>query len=129
MSEQATIESPGLMQKLFTIEGIMMISFATFIDVGEAFFELIPGPGTIISVMLDIFAIIFIGVFWMHLFKSKKITAPEKAVGRVKKIIKTGKKFKFLKPLCMILEMIPIVSSVAPLWIGVVLLELASGDD
>jgi len=130
MSEQeTTIEAPGLMQKLFTIEGIMMLSIAAFIDVGEAFFVLIPPVGTIISGMLDIFALIFIGVIWMHFFRGEKTTVSGKAGSRIKKIIKTAKKYKWLKPACMIFEMIPIVSSVAPLWIVAVLLELASGDD
>jgi len=128
MPEEATIQTPGLMGKLFTIEGIMMISFATFIDAGEAFFELLPPVGTILSVILDIIALIFISILWMHFFRGKKITVSGKAGSRMKKIMKTGKKYKFLKPLCVIFEMIPIVSSLAPLWIGVVLLELASDD-
>jgi len=130
MSEEATtIGGTGLMQKLFTIEGIMMLSFAAFIDGGEFVLELIPGAGTILSVMLDIFAIIFIGVLWMHFFRAKKTTVSGKAGSRIKKTVKFAKKYKWLKPACMIFEMIPVVSSVAPLWVGVVLLELASGDD
>jgi hypothetical protein len=130
MSEQATtIEESGLMQKLFTIEGIMMLSLATFIDVGEAFLELLPPAGTILSIMLDIFAIIFIGIFWMHFFRAKKITVSGKTAAGIKKAVKLAKKYKWLKPACIIFEMIPIVSSIAPLWVGVVLLELASGDD
>jgi len=130
MSEEATtIEAPGLMQKLFTIEGIMMLSIAAFIDGGEFLLELIPGAGTILSAMLDIFGLIFIGILWMHFFRGKKTTVSGKAGSRMKKIIKTAKKYKWLKPACMIFEMIPIVSSVAPLWIVAVLLELASGDD
>jgi len=128
MPEEATIQSPGLMGKLFTIEGIMMISLATFIDAGEAFCELFPPVGTIFSVMLDVFALIFIGVIWMHFFRSKKITASGKTATGIKKAVKFAKKYKWLKPACIIFEMIPIVSSIAPLWIGVVLLELASDD-
>ena len=130
MSEQATTETPGLMQKLFTIEAIMMLSFAAFIDGGEFLLELIPGAGTILSVILDIIALIFIGL-WMYLFRAKKIGIPKKKklTGKMRKMMKSAKKFKWLKPACIIFEMIPIVSSLAPLWIGVVLLELASGDD
>jgi len=128
MPEEATIQTPGLMGKSFTIEGIMMISFATFIDAGEALFECFPPVGTILSVMLDVIALIFISILWMHFFRGKKITVSGNSGSRMKKIMKTGKKYKFLKPLCIIFEMIPIVSSIAPLWIGVVLLELASDD-
>ena len=131
MSEEATIQSSGLMGKLFTIEGVMMISFAVFIDAGEFFLELIPVAGTILSGMLDVFALIFIGIIWMHFFRSKKISIPKKKklTGEMKKMMKSAKKFKWLKPACMIFEMVPIFSSFAPLWIGAVLLELASGDD
>jgi len=119
----------GLMGNIFSIEGIMMLSFAAFIDVGEALFELIPGPGTIISAMLDIVALIFIGLFWMYLFKGHKITATKKTGSVIKSIAKTGKKHKWLKPFCMIFEMIPIASSIAPLWIVAVLLELSSREN
>ena len=127
--ESAETTSLGLRVNLFTVEAVMMLSLAAFIDVGEALFELIPGPGTIISGMLDIFALIFIGILWMHFFRSKKITAPEKTASRIKGAIKFTKKYKWLKPFCIIFEMIPIVSSIAPLWIVAVFIELASGDD
>ena len=125
MPEEATIEeSPGLMQRLFTPEAFVMISFAVFIDAGEFFVEWIPLIGNALSILLDIIALIFIG-FWMYT-RSKKITAPEKTAARIKKVVKFTKKFKWLKPACMIFEMIPVVSSLAPLWIVAVLLELAS---
>ena len=125
MPEEATIEeSPGLMQRLFTPEAFVMISFAVFIDAGEFFVEHIPFIGNALSVLLDIIALIFIGL-WMYT-RSKKITAPEKTAARIKKVVKFTKKFKWLKPACMIFEMIPVVSSIAPLWIVAVLLELAS---
>jgi len=130
MSEQiGDTTSLGLKVNLFTIEAIMMLSFATFIDVGEFFLEFIPGAGTILSGMLDIIALIFIGVFWMYFFRSKKITATKKTGSTMKKIAKAGKKYKWLKPACIIFEMIPIVSSIAPLWIVAVFVELASGDN
>ena len=130
MPEEATIESPGLMQKLFSVEGVMIITFAVIIDVGEFFadlFGLIPVigiPGQVFSVLLDISALIFIGL-WMYT-RSKKITVPAKTAARIKKVLKSAKKFKWLRPACMILEMVPVVSSIAPLWIVAVLLELAS---
>jgi len=125
MAQEA--ESTGLMEKLFTTEAVIMISFAVFIDAGEFVVELIPFAGQVLSVILDIIAIIVIGA-WMYLFRSKKITVPKKKkiTGEMKKAMKFAKKFKWLKPACMIFEMIPIVSSIAPLWIAAVLLELAS---
>jgi len=133
MSEQAVAENQSgatrLMENIFSIEGIMMLSFAAFIDVGEAVFELIPVVGTIISAILDIIALIFIGLFWMRLFRGHGITATKKTGSVLKKIAKTGKKYKWLKPFCMIFEMIPIVSSIAPLWVVAVLLELSSRED
>ena len=130
MPEEATIESPGLMQKLFSVEGVMIITFALIIDAGEFLadlFGLIPIvgiAGQVFSVLLDIIALIFIGL-WMYT-RSKKITVPVKTAARIKKVAKFAKKFKWLRPACMIFEMIPVVSSIAPLWIVAVLLELAS---
>ncbi len=122
MAQEA--ESTGLIQKLLTPEAVMMISFAVFIDAGEFFVELIPVAGQILSVILDIIALIFIGL-WMYT-RSKKITVPGKTAAGIKKAVKFAKKFKWLKPACMIFEMIPVVSSFAPLWIAAVLFELAS---
>lgn len=131
MPEEATIESPGgLMQKLFSVEAVIMITFAVIIDVGEFFADLIGLipivgiAGQVLSVILDIIALIFIGL-WMYT-RSKKITVPAKTAAGIKKVTGFAKKFKWLKPACMIFEMIPIVSSLAPLWIVAVLLELAS---
>ena len=124
MPEEATIESPGLMQKLFTPEAFIMISFAVFIDAGEFFVEYIPFVGNFLSILLDIIALIFIGA-WMYT-RSRKITVPKKTAVRIKKAIKFAKRFKWLKPACIIFEMLPIVSSATPFWIAAVLLELSS---
>ena len=133
MPEEATIESPGLVQKLFSVEGVMIITFAVIIDAGEFLADLIGLipivgiAGQVFSVLLDIIALIFIGL-WMYT-RSKKITVPRKTAARIKKVVKSAKKIKWLRPACMIFEMIPIVSSIAPLWIVAVLLELASDQE
>ncbi|MHA1739919.1 MAG: hypothetical protein ACTSWD_15115 [Candidatus Heimdallarchaeota archaeon] len=125
MPEQTVEEtSLGFIANLFTPEAVLMLTFAILIDGGEAFFELVPFVGGIISIMIDIIALIFIGA-WMY-FRSRNITAPKKTAGRIKKVIKFTKKFKWLKPACMIFEMIPVVSSFAPLWVVAVFIELAS---
>ncbi len=116
--------SLGLIANLFSVEAVIMLTFAILVDGAEAFFELIPFVGGVISVIIDIVALIFIGA-WMY-FRSKKITPPEKTGNRIKGAIKSGKKYKWLKPFCMGFEMIPIVSSVAPLWVVAVFIELAS---
>ena len=127
--ESAETTSLGLRVNLFTIEAIMMLSFAAFIDGGEFLLELIPGAGTILSGMLDVFALIFIGLIWMRLIRGHGITATKKTGDIKTSVARTGKKYKWLKPACMIFEMIPIVSSIAPLWIVAVFIELASSDD
>lgn len=125
MPEQAVEEtSLGFIANLFTPEAVLMLTFAVFIDVGEAFFELIPFVGGTISVILDVIALVFIGA-WMYV-RSRGITVPEKTGKRIKSAIKSVKKYKWLKPLCMAFEMIPVISSIAPLWIVAVFLELAS---
>ena len=120
------VESTGLIEKLFSVEAVMMISFAVFIDAGEFFLELIPFAGQILSFLLDVIALIFISL-WIST-RSKKITVARKKslTPGMKKIMKSAKKFKWLKPACMIFEMVPIFSSLAPLWIAAVLFELAS---
>jgi hypothetical protein len=128
MAQEA--EATGLIEKLFTPEAVMIITFAVIIDAGEFFADLIGLipvigiVGQVSSVLLDIIALIFIGL-WMYT-RSKKITVPVKTAARIKKVVKFAKKFKWLRPACMIIEMIPVVSSLAPLWIVAVLLELAS---
>ncbi len=125
MPEQtAETTSLGSMANLFSVEAVIMLTFAVFIDGGEAFFELIPFVGGTISIILDVIALIFIGI-WMYT-RSRGITVPKKTGKRIKSVIKSTKKYKWLKPLCMGFEMIPVVSSIAPLWIVAVFLELAS---
>lgn len=107
-------------------EGFIMMGVAASVDVGEFLFELIPGIGTAISIFIDIFALLFIGS-WMF-FRSGKITPPEKTGVRIAKTTKWLKRLKWLRPLCVLIEMIPIVSSILPLWILVVYAELKSGE-
>jgi len=115
--------SLGFFANLFTPTAVIMLTFAIFIDAGEAFFELIPIVGTTISIIIDVIALVLIGA-WMYV-RSGQITVPEKTGERIKGAMKSGKKYKWLKPFCMGFEMIPIISSFAPLWIVAVLIELA----
>jgi len=111
---------------LLSPEGIIMLSMAFFVDIGELLVEFIPGAGQIISIVIDIFAVLFFG-FWMW-FRSGMITVPKKTGERIAKVTakatKWAKKMKWLRPLCYIIELIPIYSSFLPLWILIVYLEL-----
>ena len=107
-----------------TPAGFIMLFVAVFVDGGEFLVEFIPYVGQILSVIIDIFAIVFIGG-WMWI-RSGQIQAPSKTADKTTKAIKQVKKFKWLRPLCCILEMIPIGSSFLPLWVLAVWLELKS---
>jgi len=111
---------------LFGPAGIIMLSMALLVDVGEFLVEFIPYVGQIISIAIDIFAVLFFG-FWMW-FRSGTITVPKKTGERIAKVTakvtKWAKRMKWLRPLCFIIELIPIFSSPLPLWILIVYLEL-----
>ena len=98
-------------------EGLMMLSLAIFVDVGEFFIEFIPYVGTVISILLDIFAVIFIGG-WMWFRSGNK-----SGIGRTGKAAKWAKRLKWFRPLCIIIECIPLVGSL-PLWTVAVYLEI-----
>ena len=104
--------------------GIIMMGVALFADVSEALIELIPIVGPILSVIIDIGALLIIGG-WMYL-KSGILKAPQKTAARVGKAAKWAKRLKWLRPLCIVIEMIPIVGS-APAWTIAVYLELKYG--
>ena len=103
---------------LLSPEAIGMLFFAGLIDGLEFLFNLIPlrGLPEVLSFVLDLVALIVIG-FWM-LMRTGGITAPGKAVSRLAKM------GKWLKPLCMAIEFLPIGGALAPLWIAAVWLEL-----
>lgn len=103
-------------------EALLMLFVAFLVDGGEFFVEMIPVIGQIISVMIDLFALIFFG-FWMW-FRSGKITVPKKTGANIAKLTKWSKRLKWLRPLCFIIEMMPVASSILPLWILAVFLEL-----
>ena len=114
--------------KLLSPEGIIMLSMALLVDGGELLVEFIPYVGQIISIVIDIFAVLFFG-FWMW-FRSGTITVPKETGKRIAKatakVTKWAKRMKWLRPLCFIIELIPIGSSFLPLWILIVYLELVS---
>ena len=124
MPETATIETSPRAGVL-SPEGLIMMSSAIFADVGEFLVEFIPVVGQVLSILIDIGALLFIGG-WMY-FRSGTIKAPKKTAAKVGKVAKWAKRSKWLKPLCAGIEMLPIGSSILPLWIVAVYLELKYG--
>ena len=107
---------------LFSPEGVIMLYVALLVDGGELLVEIIPVVGQIISILIDIFAVLFIGG-WMW-FRSGTIQITAEAAARLGAAAKWTRRLKWLRPLCFILELIPIGSSFLPLWILIVYLEL-----
>ena len=104
--------------------GIIMLGVAVFADVSEFLVEFIPIVGQILSILIDICALLIIGG-WMY-FKSGVIKAPKKTIAKIGKAAKWAKRLKWIRPLCIIIEMIPIIGS-APAWTIAVYLELKYG--
>jgi len=116
-TEMAEIQRQGA---LFSPEGVLMLTLAVFVDLG-GLVELIPVIGSILSYGVDIFGLIFIGG-WMF-FRSQTIQTTGRAAARLGKISKWAKRMKWLRPLLIIGEFIPIVG-ILPLWIIAVYFEL-----
>ncbi len=105
---------------LFTPEALIMFIIAGFVDVGEFFIEFIPVIGTVLSVLLDVFAFFFIGCWILsRIFRGQRGLRQSKR----KKMSAIKKFFKVFSPL---FEMVPILSSFYPGWLITVGLELKS---
>ncbi len=109
----------------FSPVGVAMMSLAVICDVGELVVELIPVVGQALSIAIDFIALILIGG-WMY-FKSGEVSVPKKTAGKIGKMTKWTKRLKWLRPVCLVIEMIPIASSILPLWIVAVYFELKYG--
>lgn len=124
---------------LFSPEAILMLSLAAFVDIVELFIPFEPIDP------VDIFAMIFIGG-WMYLRSSirgtetREVPRPREAREGMKKIVKKvgeiGKKaakaakwtkrLKWLRPLFIIIEMVPLIGNL-PFWVVAVYTELKYG--
>lgn len=113
------IETAGV---FFGPEGVIMMAVAIFVDLSEFLVEFIPGIGQIISILIDIFAVLFIGG-WMYV-RSGTIKITGKTAVRIGKALKWAKRIRWLRPLCFVLECIPGIVGSLPLWIIIVYLEL-----
>ena len=105
-------------------EGIIMMTTAFLVDLGELFIPLEPIDP------LDIFALVFFSS-WMIFRamlkgKSPEIRVSKKAAATLQKAAKWAKRLKWLRPLLFILEMVPLVGA-APCWMIAVYLELKYG--
>jgi len=109
-------------KEFLTPIGISMIILAILVDVSEFLIELIPFVGQIVSVFIDIFAVLFIGG-WM-LIRSKSISLPKRTSAKISKATRSLRKFKWFKLANIIFELTPIVSSFAPCWVIAVITEL-----
>jgi len=105
----------------FSPEGIIMMGMAISVDVSEFLVEFIPVVGQIISILIDVFAVLFFGT-WMYI-RSRTVKIPKRTAIKVGKALKWAKRLRWLRPLCFVLECIPGVGSL-PLWILIVYLEL-----
>ena len=110
IKETKSIENEGV---LFSPEGTIMMLMAGIVD----FLDLITGSFFVV----DIFAILFIGG-WI-LFRSGTMKITRRAGARVMKITKWAKRLRWLRPLLIFIEFIPIVGTL-PCWLLVVYFEL-----
>lgn len=100
---------------LFTPEGIIMLSIAFIIDIIDFL---------ILSIVIMDIAAFLVIVPWIY-FHSQRISVTRGAAGRLGKAAKWAKKMRWLRPLLVITECIPIIGML-PLWTLVVYYELKS---
>lgn len=117
-TSQAEIETEGTedtgnIGALFSPEGVIMMIIATVIDLLDFF------TGSFFVV--DIFAIALIGG-WM-LFRSGQLKVTKGAGARMAKAAKWAKRLRWIRPLFILIEFIPVVGML-PLWIILVYFEL-----
>ena len=129
--EEGISEIEALRKGIFSsVVGFTMMSLAAFVDISELFAELIPGAGTILSIIIDLAALLFIGG-WMVLRSGRIGFIPTKTRKRTIPILAKRarwlKRLKWLRPLLIGTDMIPIIGSIIPGWIVAVYLELKYG--
>lgn len=103
----------------FSPEAVLMITIAIIVDL-VGLLEFIPVAGSVISLISDIFGIIFFGA-WMF-FRSQRIEITGRAAARVGRLARS---LRWLRPLCFIGELIPF-AGILPLWTLLVYFELQS---
>lgn len=111
--------------KFLSPGAIVMLILAGCVDIAEPLIECIPYVGQVLSIIIDIVAAIFIGI-WMW-FRSREIAVSQKTEQMLNKAktqtTKWAKRLKWLRPLVFFLEMIPVVN-VLPCWFLAVFFEI-----
>jgi hypothetical protein len=115
-------EESGGWSKMLLPEGLIMMMTAFIFDFLGIFISAIPVIGLAASSLVDITAFIVFGL-WM-LLRGKKPKGTKKTVQTLGKATRWIKKTKWLKPVCMFINIIPVVGSLIPLWSLVVYAEV-----
>lgn len=105
----------------FSPEGVIMMTMALVVDISQLATELIPLINLVVPFLMDLFAIFFIGG-WMYM-RSRTLQVTQKTALRIGKAAKWAKRLRWLRPLFIFLEFIPIANSL-PLWAILVFMEL-----
>ncbi len=123
-SQGVSFKGIGDVGNIMTPEGVIMLIVAIFFDVGELLVELIPVVGWIISALMDVVAFIFFGI-WMKM-RGSNVKATKKMTAKIGKAAKWAKRIKWMKPVFVIIELLPIpyFGSLLPLWILLIYFEL-----
>ncbi len=128
----SAIGSGGNILNLLSPAGIFLLPFAAFLDITEFFLEFfLPGPGTYLSAVIDVFACIFFGIWMMFRGGRPKITTSAKArFVKVSKKLKWLKRLKVLRPLIFIVQLLPLpLTAPFPLWSLLVYAEIVYNSD
>lgn len=121
-NEEIVVEDYGGWSKMLLPEGLIIMMMAIVFDFLGIFISMIPAIGLTVSSLVDITAFIFFGL-WM-LFRGKKPKGTKKTMQTLGKVTKWIKKAKWLKPACMVINIIPVVGSLVPLWSLIVYAEM-----
>jgi len=102
--------------KFFSPEAVTMFTVALLVDLGEFFLNLIPVIGQAISLVVDFLALLFFGA-WIYFRQGFfQIKMSQRAFQNLNKL-------KKIRPLMIILELIPIVG-IVPCWTLLVYFEI-----
>ena len=118
-SQELKIRERGI-RALLSPEGILMLIFAISLDLA-GLVEFIPVIGNLLSYLPDILGTLIIGG-WI-LFRSQTLGATRRAAARIGKAGKWARRLRWLRPLLIIGEYIP-VGGMLPFWSILVFLEL-----
>lgn len=117
--EETAAEDTGRMGRLLSPEGVIMMLLAILLDLTGVILFCV---GLDDCGATDIIGIIFIGG-WIF-FRSRSLKVTSGAAKTISKATEWAKRSKWLRPLCVGMELIPFWGGVAPSWIILVYNEL-----